>query len=52
LQARKDDPALSFEKSLEVKVKSFGGGEGKLDWIYELDIADVWAGYIKEQDST
>jgi hypothetical protein len=49
LQATKDDPAQSFEKSLEVKVKSFGGG-GKLDWIYGLDISASWAEFLTQHE--
>jgi salicylate hydroxylase len=46
-QAKEDNPSQSFEESLEVKVRLFGGEE-HLGWIYQLDIAEVWAEYLRE----
>ncbi|KAF2490667.1 salicylate hydroxylase [Lophium mytilinum] len=40
-------PGQTFEESLDVKVKTFGGGPDNLSWIYGLNIKEVWEDFVK-----
>jgi len=47
-RAQIESPEWSFEESLKVKVKGFGGGNtNSLSWIYGLDIKEVWEEFIR-----
>lgn len=43
------NPEQTFEESLEVKVKGFGGGD--MSWIYQNDIKEVWEEFVRAEQS-
>jgi salicylate hydroxylase len=47
--AKAKNPGQTFEESLEVKIKGFGGGD--LSWIYQNDIQTVWEEFLKAEKS-
>jgi salicylate hydroxylase len=49
-QAKANNPGQTFEESLEVKIKGFGGGE-TLAWIYQNDIQTVWEDFLSAEVS-
>lgn len=47
--AKAQNPKQTFEESLEVKIKGFGGGD--LSWIYQNDIQTVWEEFLNAEQS-
>ncbi len=43
--AKANNPALSFEESLDLRIKGFGGAD-TLSWIYQKDIKEVWEQFL------
>jgi salicylate hydroxylase len=48
--AKAKNPGQTFEESLEVKIKGFGGTE-TLGWIYQNDIQKVWEEFLSAENS-
>jgi len=47
--AKENNPDQTFEESLEVKIRGFGGGD--LGWIYGSDIGRVWEEWLEGEKS-
>jgi salicylate hydroxylase len=48
--AKVKNPEQTFEESLEVKIKGFGGID-TLSWIYQNDIQMVWEDFLSAEES-
>jgi salicylate hydroxylase len=48
--AKAKNPQQSFEESLDVKIKGFGGGDS-LSWIYQNDIQEVWDEFVSAENN-
>ena len=49
--AKAKNPGQTFEESLEVKIRGFGGGD-TLSWIYQNDIQTVWEDFLTAEKNT
>ena len=49
--AKAKNPQQTFEESLNVKIKGFGGGD-TLSWIYQNDIQTVWEGFLSAEKNS
>jgi salicylate hydroxylase len=51
MQDAKANPQQTFEESLDMKIKGFGGGD-TLSWIYQNDIQTVWERFLSVEKNS